>query len=162
MKRITAKDIANGLIIAMPIIIFMFPFYKDLAICLHNQKVQSSEPVVISYENPTYGYNPYICEENIKEIAVMKTVAYCSCEKCCGWNTGITYSGTVATQGRTVAANIDKFPIGTKMIIDGHEYIVEDTGNLSDYLLDIYFDNHEDAIKYGAQWKTVEIIRQGE
>lgn len=98
------------------------------------------------------------CEE--ETMYLMRTVAYCACEKCCGWNTGITYSGTLATQGRTVACNLDKFPIGTKLMIDGHEYIVEDTGSLSENMIDIYFESHEEALQYGSQWKAVEVIEQ--
>lgn len=81
------------------------------------------------------------------------TTAYCSCEKCCGWSTGITYSGTQATAGRTVGANLSQFPLGTVLVIDGHEYIVEDTGaGVGKNHVDIYMESHEDALEYGKKF----------
>ena len=64
------------------------------------------------------------------------------------------------THGRTVACNLNRFSIGTELMIDGHEYIVEDTGNLSENMIDIYFDSHEEALQYGSQWKTIEVIEK--
>lgn len=159
MKRIF-KDILGGFFVILPMLIFVCPLITDVRRELNKVNFEPTRIEIIA--RPQYGYNPSYCEAEYHELAVLKTVAYCPCEKCCGWNTGITASGSIAKQGRTVAANLELYPIGTKIIIDGKEYIVEDTGNLSDYLLDIYFDSHEEALKYGAQWKTVEIIRQGD
>lgn len=64
-----------------------------------------------------------------------------------------TKSGTIPTAGRTVSVDPDVIPLGTAIIIDGHEYIAEDTGNT----LDIYFDSHEAAVEYGVQKKTIYI-----
>ena len=83
--------------------------------------------------------------------------AYCPCEKCCGWNTGITASGTQATAGRTAAMN--GVPFGTKIVIDGHEYTVEDRGGgLGSKIIDIYFDTHEEALNSGL-WVMREVFQ---
>lgn len=83
--------------------------------------------------------------------------AYCPCEKCCGWNTGITASGTQATAGRTAAMN--GVPFGTKIIIDGHEYTIEDRGGgLGSKIIDIYFDTHEEALNSGL-WVMREVFQ---
>ena len=83
--------------------------------------------------------------------------AYCPCEKCCGWNTGITASGTQATAGRTAAMN--GVPFGTKIVIDSHEYTVEDRGGgLGSKIIDIYFDTHEEALNSGL-WVMREVFQ---
>lgn len=83
-----------------------------------------------------------------------KLTAYCNCSKCCGkWAGGNTASGTVPTVGRTVACN--SLPFGTKLNINGHIYTVEDTGNMADNVIDIYFDSHSSALQFGVQYADV-------
>lgn len=57
---------------------------------------------------------------------------YCPCELCTGKKPGdrgygITATGTVATEGRTVAVDPDVIPIGSEVFINGVIYIAEDT-----------------------------------
>ena len=83
--------------------------------------------------------------------------AYCPCEKCCLKSDGITASGTQATAGRTAAMNGVQF--GTKIVIDGHEYTVEDRGGgLGSKIIDIYFDTHEEALNSGL-WVMREVFQ---
>lgn len=54
---------------------------------------------------------------------------YCACEKCCGpWADGRTATGTIATEGRTIAVDPMRIPYGTQLMIDGQHYIAEDCG----------------------------------
>ena len=62
-----------------------------------------------------------------REVITVEATAYCACEYCCGKTDGITASGTKATAGRTIAAD-PSLPFGTVVVIDGHEYVVEDRG----------------------------------
>ena len=49
-------------------------------------------------------------------------------------------------------------PFGTVLVIDGHEYIAEDTGSaVKGQIIDIYFSTHEAAREYGVQYKTIYI-----
>lgn len=83
--------------------------------------------------------------------------AYCPCKKCCLKSDGITASGTQATAGRTAAMN--GVPFGTKIVIDGHEYTVEDRGGgLGSKIIDIYFDTHEEALNSGL-WVMREVFQ---
>lgn len=85
--------------------------------------------------------------------------AYCSCPICCGdYATGYTASGTLATEGRTVACN--SLPIGSQVMIDGWVYTVEDTGYspYGDEWLDLFFESHDAALAWGAQVKEVYLI----
>ena len=86
----------------------------------------------------------------MKSIGTYKLTAYCPCSKCCGKSNGITASGTKATQGRTVACN--SLAIGTKININGHDYIVEDRGTSH---IDIFFNSHQAALKFGVQYAEV-------
>ena len=75
-----------------------------------------------------------------------------------GHANGITASGTQATANRTIA--VDAYnpivPIGTKVVINGVTYTVEDTGNLNanGADIDIYFATHAEALVWGRQTHT--------
>ena len=95
--------------------------------------------------------------EKAKEyLGKYKLTAYCPCEKCCGVNTGITATGTKATEGRTIGVNPKDIPYGTVVVIDGKEYVAEDTGGaIGHNHIDIFFNNHEDAINFGTKYADV-------
>ena len=78
--------------------------------------------------------------------------AYCACTICCGKNAkGITAAGTRPVQGRTVAAPRN-VPLGTKVLIDGKPFTVEDrTARRFDGRWDIYFERHQDAKNFGKR-----------
>lgn len=99
----------------------------------------------------------YLSTEPVyKSIGKYDITAYCACVKCCGKSDGITASGTKATQGRTVACNV--LPFGTEVIINGHTYIVEDTGSQSvmgNHTFDIFFNSHEEALIHGRKYVEV-------
>lgn len=97
-----------------------------------------------------------------------RLTAYCACEKCCGhWATirpkdedgnPIVYTAnqSIAKQGVTVAADTSVLPFGTVLLIDDHEYIVQDRGGaINGNRIDIYFESHEEALQFGVQHKEV-------
>ena len=89
-------------------------------------------------------------------LGMYKVTAYCACVRCCGKTDGITATGTKATEGRTIAADPKVLPYGTKVIINGHEYTVEDCGGaIYGNRIDIYFDSHEEAVQFGVQMLEV-------
>ena len=109
-------------------------------------------------------------EEEPVEEPVQKTInlgkykltAYCACVKCCGKTDGITASGVRAKEGVTIAADTT-LPFGTKVLIDGHEYTVQDGGGaIKGNRIDIYFDSHQDALEFGVQHKEIYIMKEGE
>lgn len=80
---------------------------------------------------------------------------YCPCSRCCGtWAGGATASGTVPEAGRTVAADL---PFGTRLMIEGHEYVVEDRG-VGGMWVDIFVDSHTEALQRGMYQAEVYII----
>lgn len=89
-------------------------------------------------------------------IAIVVCTAYTASVEECGKADGITASGVKAVQGRTIAA--DDLPFGTKVVIDGHEYVVEDRfGGEYKNRIDIYMDKKDDAWNFGRQTKSVKI-----
>lgn len=130
-------------------------------------------PTALASEEPTVSIEveetPEATDELI-ELGEFKTTAYCTCVKCCGiWSSehpsrvGTDYvqktaSGTIPTEGRTIAVDTDVIPFGTTVVIDGHEYTAEDTGSaIEGNEIDIYFASHEAACEYGVQTKTIYI-----
>lgn len=77
---------------------------------------------------------------------------YCPCAQCCGKSDGITASGTTATAGRTVA--MGGVPLGTKLMINGTVYTVEDRGTSYGHV-DIFFNSHSEALQFGSGYADV-------
>ena len=84
-----------------------------------------------------------------------RLTGYCPCVQCCGKSDGITASGTKATAGRTVA--MGGVPLGTKLLINGVVYTVEDRGTSYSHV-DIFFDTHGEALQFGSRYADVYLV----
>lgn len=126
---------------------------------VHYDKPATSRPHTETTEEP-----------ELTCLGEFRVTAYCTCVKCCGvWSqdhpshAGTDYvqktaSGTIPTAGRTIAADPSVLPYGTVIVVDGHEYIVEDAGSaVNGNTIDIYFSSHEAALEWGVQYKTIYI-----
>ena len=88
------------------------------------------------------------------------TSGYCNCSICCGqWSGGPTASGVYPTAAHTIAVDSSTpfVPMGTHVVMNGVEYVVEDTGPLSRYgvQFDVYYDDHQVAQNHGHQtWEA--------
>lgn len=119
-----------------------------ISVDLSDISVEESEQIIRTEER----------EEELKPMKVIAT-AYCSCEKCCGaWaenrENGIVYtaSGAIAKAGHTIAVDTSVIPFGSVVLIDGIEYVAEDTGGaIQGNRVDIYFDSHDEALQFGIQ-----------
>lgn len=88
-----------------------------------------------------------------KFLGNFKLTAYCSCPVCCGiWSGGPTASGLMPIENHTVA--MAGVPFGTNLIINGKLYTVEDRGTPYGHV-DIYMNNHWDALQFGVQYADV-------
>lgn len=67
-----------------------------------------------------------------------------------------TASGTIPQAGRTVACNF--LALNSHVVIDGHEYIVEDTGGMNGNVIDIFVDSEEEALQLGRRYTTARIL----
>lgn len=108
-----------------------------------------------------------IVQETIETREFMLT-AYCSCEKCCGeyaLNRPVDENGNEIVYGSTgerlvegvsIAVDPDVIPYGSTVVIKGHEYLAQDCGGaIQGNRIDIYFDNHQDALEFGVQYAEV-------
>ena len=91
-----------------------------------------------------------------ESLGEVTTSGYCSCEICCGpWAGGTTASGVYPMSNHTLA--VDAYnpfvPIGTHVIMNGIEYVVEDTGAFDRFgvQFDVYYDDHQSALAHGHQ-----------
>lgn len=89
-----------------------------------------------------------------ESIGQVVTSGYCSCSICCGqWAGGPTASGVYPTANHTLAVDASDpiVPIGTKVVMNGVEYTVEDTGAFARYGVDfdVYYADHASALAHG-------------
>lgn len=97
--------------------------------------------------------------------------AYCPCEICCGkWALNrpddivYTASGAIAEEGVTIAADWSVYSPGTILYIEGiGERTVQDRGGaISGQKIDVFFNNHEDALHFGRQEVRIKVISDTE
>ncbi len=90
-------------------------------------------------------------------LGEFKLTAYCPCAKCCGKTDGITATGTLAEEGRTIAVDPRVIPYGSIVTIyfaDGtsHTYTAEDCGGaIKENRIDVFFNDHQAAREFGVQ-----------
>lgn len=107
--------------------------------------------------------------ENNREYWTFEVSFYCSCELCCGVETGITASGEYAQEGITIATPSD-IPFYSKVYIDGlGEYVVHDRGGYIQYTyddygnlamrVDVYLNNHNECYERGRYNAEGYIVR---
>lgn len=80
--------------------------------------------------------------------------AYCPCEVCCGrFSDGITASGHIIQPGDKFAAAPPEVPYGTMLDIPGYGVVpvLDRGGSIKGNRLDVFFSDHETALKWGAQ-----------
>ena len=107
-------------------------------------------------------------EPELESLGEFTLTAYCPCVKCCGeWSAehpsrvGTDYiqktaSGTIPTAGRTIGVDPTVIPFGTVVVINGHEYVAEDRGGaINGNKIDIFFEDHDEALEFGRQTAEV-------
>lgn len=90
-------------------------------------------------------------------LGMFTVTGYCSCDICCPSSiSNLTYSGTQPQPEHTVSADIDIFPIGTRLMIGDIIYTVEDIGSkVVENKIDIYYATHEEALAHGTTTEEV-------
>ncbi len=76
--------------------------------------------------------------------------------------TGITKSGTLPQEGRTIAVDPTVIPLGSEVYFDGEIYIAEDIGGaIKGNIIDLFYGTEQKSIDYGVQYHTVYVKEQG-
>ena len=95
-----------------------------------------------------------------ESLGQVVTSGYCNCSICCGrWSGGPTASGVMPRANHTIAVDATNptVPMGTRIVMNGVEYTVEDTGAFARYGVDfdVYYDSHAAASAHGHQtWEA--------
>lgn len=136
----------------------------------------SVQETILATQHASEAYTPILPlpeETDAPEEAwtTVTATAYCPCEICCGkWALnrpdGIVYtaSGAIAEEGVTIAADWSVYPPGTILCIEGiGERTVQDRGGaINGQKIDVYFDSHEDALRFGCQEVQIKVISETE
>lgn len=97
----------------------------------------------------------------LRSLGMFKITWYCPCRKCSGKWGYQTSSGARCTEGRTVAADPRVLKAGTRVEINGHEYVVEDTGGgVRGNHIDIFNESHSVCLDdaHGEKYWEVFVI----
>lgn len=121
--------------------------YDDRWLFCAEEYLSTEKPAITSKE-PVESMNT-----NSNYLGTFRLTGYCNCAQCCGqWSGGPTASGAYPTAGRTVA--MGGVPFGTKLLINGQVYTVEDRGTPYGHV-DIYFGSHGEALNFGSRYAEV-------
>lgn len=108
-----------------------------------------------------------------------KVTAYCPCVECCEiWSAehpsrGPDYvqktaTGTIPTEGRTIAVDPDVIPYGTVVYFEGPDgnttgYVAEDCGGaIKGNRIDLYFESHDEANRWGVRERDVYLMPEAQ
>lgn len=106
----------------------------------------------------------------IKPVSLgkFKLTAYCPCNLCCGKYANnrpidengneIAYGaiGEELKEGYSIAVDPNVIPYRTEVIINGYIYKAQDCGGgINGKEIDIYFEDHNDALEFGVQYAEV-------
>lgn len=132
--------------ICVNLILMSLIFFSDNKIIKKESKIQQETTVLNLVKLP------------YKELGKFKCTAYCSCRKCSGEYGDLTATGVRAKQSRTIAVDPKIIPYGSIVIIKGKEYRAEDCGDaIKNKCIDIYFNHHKDAKKFGVKYLNIKI-----
>lgn len=99
----------------------------------------------------------YACENVLKSLGVFKITYYWTGEPGVGT---ITKTGTTVQAGRTIATDPRVIPLGSKVVINGIEYVAEDIGGaIKGNIIDIYVEAPNSPNSYGIDYEEVFVYR---
>lgn len=139
---------------------------EDIGLYDPNAVVVIAANTNTSYTAPaatgTTTYVPADPNGNYQYLGEYLLTAYCPCPICCGkWSNmvnPVTASGNPAIAGWSIAAP-KEFPFGTKIMIDGQIYSVEDRGGaITGNHFDIYCNTHEEALHFNMRTTSAYLV----
>ena len=168
IKRYTLTDyiisFLIGILICTPLLVATIFANEPEPVNLLNEDTVK-DLVITGVETPFSAGAGRILDQPINLIereylGEFKVTAYCPCNICCpGTSDGLTYTETVATEGRTISVDPDVIPLGSIVEINGKRYVAEDIGGaIKSNKVDLFFNHHSDALEWGVQYYDVYII----
>lgn len=93
-----------------------------------------------------------------RALGTFRITYYCSCSECSESWGAMTATGKIAEVNRTIAVDPHVIPLGSKVRINGQDYIAEDVGGaIKGNRIDIYVDHHDMATEMGVDYFDVKI-----
>lgn len=135
---------------------FAFPAYAAGAVDVQAQQEAdiAAGPGAVQQEEPVQEKD----SSGGVSAGSFKITGYCSCSKCTGGHT-TTYAGTTPQPNHTISADLNLFPLGTRLMINGTVYTVEDKGSaVQGNKLDIYYASHNEALNAGTYTAEVFVL----
>lgn len=139
------------------------------AVIVQAEKIIINTPVIQSEPEPIKEELP---EPILVSLGEYMLTAYCSCYECCdeyalnrpidenGNEIVIGASQEVLVPGYSIAVDPRVIPYGTVVVIDGKEYVTHDCGGaIKGNRIDVYHDDHKEALKFGIQYAEVFTLR---
>lgn len=147
----------------------MVSLYEEPTVEETTQVVVDEVTIEESYTEPITTEVPVVTEvaepvaEGQRSLGVFTITAYCGCEKCCGVyaeNRGDVVTGALGvplTANYSIAVDPNVISFYSTVYINGQPYVAHDTGGaIKGNRIDIYMDNHQDALNWGV--RTVEVF----
>ena len=128
----------------------------------YKEPIPEPDPIPIEMGQASRHEEPIEIIEQERELLIFEATAYTLED---GSGTGKTATGTIPEVGRTIAVDPKVIPYGSKVIVNGHTYIAEDTGGaIKGNRLDIYMGSGNDAYMKAKQFgrQNVEVIIEKE
>ena len=135
-------------------------------------KTQQPMPENIGYDRHLNKIDNSVAEKKWAEEEKAKrylgefvVTAYCGCKICNGkWTGSPCKNGEYPQQGVTVACDPNVIPLNTYIEIEGYGIRkCQDTGSkIINKRLDLYFDSHQEALKFGVKRIKVYLAKEQE
>lgn len=108
----------------------------------------------------TVGTPAAIQDKNLVSLGDFRLTSYCPCKICSeGWGRR-TSSGALATANHTVAVDPRVIPIGSRLLINGQEYVAEDIGGaVKGKHIDVFYNTHAETRQNGTTTAEVFLIK---
>ena len=105
--------------------------------------------VVPETTDRSFDMEEFLPTEEYISLGEFEVTAYSMAE---GSRCGLTKTGTVPRLHYTIAVDPEVIPLGSILVVDGVDYVAEDTGVLvKGKIVDIYVESTEAALEYGRQ-----------
>ena len=161
-------DIIALVLLALELLVLSFALGANWAKAVEPEPAPVARSVVVKDDGRLPGDDVPATETavwngpELVSLGEFKITHYCPCPICCGeWADGITYTGTQATEGRTVAVDPTVIPSGSDVLLryaDGTEAIftAEDCGGaIKSKRIDVFMDSHQAALVEGVKYAEV-------
>ena len=123
-----------------------------IAVGIYSQHITPPQTIKATYEPPVDSKPPPVG-------VMMRVTAYCPCSRCCGkFSDGITASGYRIQPGDKFCAAPESFQFGTMLDVPGYGIVpvLDRGGVITAGRLDLYFDTHQAALKWGIKYLLIE------